>query len=263
MSSAVLDSRALGLRKIRRHQKLFGGAVGFGLPIVAGIPFASAGLLQPTSVAITPAGPIASLVAVETRPQIVTPLDTFDIDVVGFTTAGSGAFLAGPFDATFGVTNTYAAAALESQTVTVVSNEVIGLTTTTDTITISVPTSFDPSGTTLGGSPITSMQAEIGGYNAGTDTLDFALPVSGATATGYTVYSTNTQFNLSPQVTLENGGSSAEAVEGLNAGGADLGAYNFHNFTFAISYPTAVPEPTSAAAVLVGIAAVSRRRKRS
>jgi hypothetical protein len=160
---------------------------------------------------------------------------------------------------------------------TVTSSETIGATNVTDTITISVPTNFAPAGTTVGNPAgvVATMEADLGGYNAGTDTLDFAFPeptlataANGGTGTGVTgslTYSGGT-LTLSPQgnVVLSNGNMSLEDAEGVQAGGSDLAAFNINSFTFTFSYPvTAVPEPTSMALVGMFASAGCLWRRRS
>jgi hypothetical protein len=188
-------------------------------------------------------------------PSLVTPNDTFNICIVGFNASSAGAYLVNPLSATFGTTQTFSAAGPGGQTVTVTSSETIGATTTTDTITISVPTNFDPTGTTIGGTPVTTLEMDLGGYNAGTDTLDFLLPVTSPTYTGSMLYSGGT-FSLSGSAVansvLTNSNMSLKTALGVNAGGADLASFAIRSFTFNVSYANAVPEPGSLALMVVG-----------
>ena len=201
-------------------------------------------------------------------PNLVTPLDTFNICIVGFNTAGTGAYLVAPLTATFGMTQTFPGAGLGGQTVTVTSSENVGATTTTDTITISVPTNFDPTGTTIGGSPVTTIEMDLGGYNAGSNTLDFLVPLTSPTYTGSVLYSGGTlALNPTPNTVLTNSNMSLKTAEAVNAGGGDLAPFAVRSFTFNVTYPTAVPEPASFALFALGglglLIAVQRRRRAS
>src|SRR5215207_6383916 len=72
---------------------------------------------------------------VQTRSQdlnLVTPGDPFTIAVTAFT-ATAGAQATAPLTSNFGTTQTFANAGLAGQTVTVMSSESIGATTTTNT----------------------------------------------------------------------------------------------------------------------------------
>ncbi len=191
----------------------------------------------------------------------VIPSDTFDISLVGANAANQAAYLVSPIDATFGTTQNFAGAGLGGQTVTITSSEVVGATTTTDTISISVPTNFDPTGTTIAGSPITQMQSNLGGSFAGTDTLDYQTPLNPTT----TVFAGSATYSggilpLTPGDTLTNGNMSLAMVEGLSSAG-DLAPFTIHNFTFTVTYPNvAVPEPSSLALLgIVGLAPMARR----
>jgi hypothetical protein len=201
-------------------------------------------------------------------PSLVTPNDTFNICIVGFNAASAGAYLVSPLAPTFGTTQTFVGAGPGAQTVTVTSSETIGVTNTTDTITISVPTNFDPTGTTIGGTPVTVLEMDLGGYNAGTDTLDFLLPLTSPTYTGSMLYSGGT-FSLSSSAVansvLSNSNMSLETALGVNAGGSDLAPFAIRSFTFNVSYANAVPEPGSLALMVVGglglLLGVQRRRR--
>ncbi|MGI8955980.1 MAG: PEP-CTERM sorting domain-containing protein [Chthoniobacterales bacterium] len=197
-------------------------------------------------------------------PDLVTPADTFNICIVGFNSSNAGAFLVLPLTATFGLTQTFPGAGLGGQTVTVTSSESVGPTMTTDTITISVPTNFDPTGTTIGGLPVTTLEMDMGGYNAGTNTLDFTLPLTSPTYTGSLLYSGGTlALNPTPNSVLSNGNMSLATAEGVNAGGSDLAPFAIRSFTFNVSYAS-VPEPTSFVLFAIGglglLVMVQRRR---
>ena len=200
-------------------------------------------------------------------PDVVVPLDTFNIAVVGFNAAQAGAFIVAPLTATFGMTQTFPGAGLGGQTVTVTSSESFSGGNTIDTITISVPTNFLPAGTTIGGTPVTVLEMDLGGFNAGTNTLDFLTPVTGGAFTGSMLFSGGT-FTLTPTVQLTNGNMSLAAAEGVNAGGGDLSPFAIRSFTFTATYAT-VPEPSSVGLGAAGVIAllllrnVFRRRARS
>jgi hypothetical protein len=189
--------------------------------------------------------------------------DTFDITIVGFNANNSGAFLTAAVDPVFGTTQVFPADGLGGQALTVTSSEVIGATTTTDTFSISVPTNFDPAGTTVGGKPVVVMFADIGGFNAGPDTIDFASNVSSATVTGDLIYSGGTfVLNPTPNNTFTNGGTSLATAEGVNAGGSDLAGLAIHQFDFSVTYANPVPEPASMGLFLTAAGAALLRRRR-
>jgi hypothetical protein len=204
-------------------------------------------------------------------PAIVTPGDTFNIAVVGFTNAGSGAFIIPALDPTFGTTQTFTGPSyLGGQNVTVTSSETIGLTTTTDTVTISVPTSFDPD-LSLGGSAINQLQVNVGGYNGLTDHIDLLLPIdpttlTTASSTTYNAGGGATVYNLGPAGdTLFNNNSSIALITGVYVGSTgDASNYNFNSFTLSATYATVVPEPAAIGLIAVsGIAILGRRRRRA
>lgn len=207
-------------------------------------------------------GPLTSLVAASgTKPVTVVSGSVFDVTVVGFNSLG-GAYIAGPVTATFGTTQTFDDETVDGSVLTVTSGESVSGGLTTDTFTISIPTSFDPSGTTLGGSPITEMEADFGGYNAGTNGIQFVTPINPTSLTvgGSLNYSGGT-FVLGPVDTLSNGNQTLAGAEGVNAGGADLGDLAINSFTFTATY--AVPEPATVGIfVSLAGAALLRRRRR-
>jgi hypothetical protein len=195
-------------------------------------------------------------------PDLVVPADTFNIAIVGFNSVNSGAYLVSPLTGTFGLTQTFPGAGLGGQTVTVTSSETFNGLNTVDTVTISVPTNFIPTGTTIGGTPVTLLEMDLGGYNAGTDTLDFLTPVVGATYTGSLLYSGGT-LTLSPaaNTVLTNNNMSLYTAEGVNAGGSNLSPFAIRSFTFTATYPTVVPEPSTFALGAFGIGALLMRKK--
>jgi hypothetical protein len=205
-----------------------------------------------------------------TIPTVVVPNDTFDIDVVGFDQLGDGVYLAGPFSATFGSTQTFPGAGPNGQTVTVTSSENIGPSTTTDTVTISVPSDFIPSGFTINGNPVTEIEMDLGNSNAGNDTLDFVLPITGATYSGSLHYVGGTvdlSSSAQANTVLTNNNMSLETALAASAGGGNLAGIDINSFTFMVMYPTVeVPEPATigmlflGAAILGGILFLRRRR---
>ena len=77
-------------------------------------------------------------------PSLVTPGDTFTFDIAGFNaTSGVGYILGtGGQTATFGMTQTFTAVGANGQDYTMTSGETINGLTTTDTFTVTTPTSF-------------------------------------------------------------------------------------------------------------------------
>ena len=209
-----------------------------------------------------------SIPSVQPQPALVTPADTFSLAVTGFNSAGGGSFLTPALTGTFGLTQTFAGTgATAGQTITVTSSESISGTTTTDTITISVPTNFAPTGTVVGSqaTAVTAMQFEMGRGNAGTNTLDFSLPITSPVYSGSILYSGGTfALNATTNAVLTNNNRSFADIEGVNAGGSDLSALAIRSFTLTIAYST-VPEPSTYALCalgLVGFAGVVVRRRR-
>ncbi|MEP6955729.1 MAG: PEP-CTERM sorting domain-containing protein [Chthoniobacterales bacterium] len=191
-------------------------------------------------------------------PDIVVPADTFNIAIVGQNTVA--AFLVSPLTATFGITQMFPGAGMGGQTVTVTSSESFSGANTIDTITISVPTNFVPAGTTIGGNPVTAVFLNLGGFNAGTNTLDFATPVVGPTYTGSIQFSGGTfALDATTNTVLTNGGMSLRTAEGVNAG-PDASAFAIRSFTFTATYAT-VPEPSSFALGAFGAVALLLRKK--
>ena len=195
-------------------------------------------------------------------PNLVSPGDTFDIDITAFGTVDS-AYAVGPLTATFGATQTFTNATLDGETVTVASSESVTPTTTTDTVTISAPTAFLPSGATFSdGTAITSEQVDLGG-NAGTNGLDLALPINPTTLSGLGSFAYNGgtgAFAFTPAIDATD--TDLTGALGLNAGGGDVTQFGLNSFSLAFTYgTTAVPEPTSVAGLLAGGSLLARRRR--
>jgi hypothetical protein len=228
---------------------------------LAGATISQAALLSPNA-PVHSSGPFISLVpGGVNNPSAVNAGDTFDIVVVGFNASNSGAYMTGPVDPVFNTTQTYSGDALAGQVLSVTSSEVVGPTTTTDTFTISVPTNFDPTGTTIDGIPVTFMEADLGGYNAGTDTVDFSSPLASATPAGSILYGGGSTDTLLPFETFSNGGSSLAMTAGVAAGGSDLAAFAINSFTLSVTYANPVPEPASAGLLLCMAIGLRKRRR--
>ena len=208
------------------------------------------------------------------QPEIIAPMDTFTFDIAGFNSAGTTGYILGPDQtATFGTTQTFTAAGYNGQDITISSSEAIGVNTTVDTITVSTPTNFLTT-TTVNGTKITQLQFDVGDANSGVtsgtaDPLNYLLPVTGATSSGYILYSAaNTQFNLMSTPTLITSTSLSD-VEGVSDGTTAISTLAVHQFTLTITYPTLalVPEPSTYAAAAIGALALGtvllRRNRRS
>ena len=179
-------------------------------------------------------------------PEAVALGDTFSFDISGFNNAGTVGYLLTPDEtATFGATTTFTAAGINSQNISITSSETTSGTQTTDTFTVSTPTNFLTT-TTVNGTKITQLQLDLGDANSGSNTVDYALPITNNTQTGNILYGTaNTSFTLTPGVTLTNNNQSLAAVEGVSDGTTAISTLAVHSFTFSITYDTisaAVPE---------------------
>ena len=197
-------------------------------------------------------------------PAAVTPLDTFTFDIVGYNSTSSIGYVLGSVEtATFGLTTTYTGAGVDGQNITVTSAESVSGTKTTDTITVSTPTSFILEATD-NGTTINGVEFNIG---VGGNTLDYALPITGATATGNILYSTSTSYTLSPITSLSNNSESLAATEAISVNGGTVSSLAIHSFTYSITYNTLpVPEPSTYAAAVIGALALGtvllRRNRR-
>lgn len=237
--------------------------------ILAGAAISTIVSVHSANAALVPQGPVVSSSPmspwVSSQPAGVNAGSVFGIAVAGFNANGSGSYLTAIVDPVFGTTQTFSGDALGGQTLTVTSSESVSGGTTTDLISISVPTNFDPTGTTVGSpaGPVISMEADLGGYNAGPTPLNFSSNVSNATVTGSMIYSGGT-FALAPMANdqFTNGGLSLATAEGVNAGGSNLSPFDINTFNFSITYPTPVPEPASGAILLTLAGASVLRRRR-
>jgi hypothetical protein len=249
------------MKLTKLHKTLF-----LFLPLAALASSARADTLFPAEPIVSPA-PLNNLLPPAVPPGDEIPGTTFSICVVGFSTSNGGSYLTTPVTLAVGGTSTFSSDALGSQILTVASSEVDNGATTTDNFTISVPSNFCPTGTLVGspGSPCTEMEADIGGYNAGADPVQFSSNVSTATVTGGLLYSGGA-LALDPAANdqFTNGGMSWDTAEGVSAGGSNLAPFAINQFNFSIVYPASpVPEPTSAALLVpAALAALLMRRRR-
>ena len=123
---------------------------------------------------------------------------------------------------------------------------------------ISVPTNFLPAGTNIGGMAVTTLLMQFGGFNAGTNTLDFQNPLIAAMFSGTVTFGANQMLALSPTTQLSNGNRSLAASEGVAAGGADLSPFAVRGFSFSAQFaaPVAAPETGETYLLLGGTVAV-------
>lgn len=214
-------------------------------------------------------------------PAVVTPADTYSIEILGYnTTTPSGNFyaIANNLTPTFGLTQTYANSTLVAgQVLTVTSSETVNGGTVTDSFRISVPNTFIPAGTVdNNGNVVNALVFSIGNYyipTGGTaNTLDFTLPLTPGSTTltgtlGYTLNGTPGSLGLTQNPQYSNGNRSLSNAEaGQTPNGGAISQYNPNSFTLTVTYP--VPEPSTTAAVILGAGAllwitVQRRRVRA
>ena len=201
----------------------------------------------------------------------VVPGDTFSIEVVGYNTSEpqDDIYLVDPtLSPVFGTTTRYPKDALGNQRLTVVSSESTDGTTTTDTVSLSVPKNFVPAGTVdNGGEPINAIQFSIGTYLGGTDPLDLTSAASLDNATQAVVFKFNgvlSSGSAPATATFSNGNTSLSAF-GQTTTTGDISQDDVKGLSLTITY-AAVPEPSTLGAVLLGAGgligwtAVRRRR---
>jgi PEP-CTERM motif len=210
---------------------------------------------KPLKLALLASFLITGLTAPTLYGQII-PGDTFDVSIAGFDLISS-LWVVSPIDATFGTTTVYHGAGLGGADVTVSSAETISGTTITDTITLSVPVNFLPTGTTAGdGGVVTEMELDLGGYYAGTDRLSLSQAFDPATlkTMGSEQYEGGT-FALQPLGVTLNANTQLAGYETVNTGptDSDLSRFAVNSFTMSFSYMNPAPVPEPASLVLMGL----------
>jgi hypothetical protein len=196
--------------------------------------------------------------------------DTFTFSIAGFNSAsGQGYILGSGHIATFGQTQTFAAVGYNFQDYTIASWEVVGATTTTDYFRITTPVNFLTSNA-VNGVTITALQFDIGTANSGVgvatgaDQVNFNSAITSYTSAGSMVYgASNTVFNLTPNVILNNGGLSFTAAEGVNTGTSPIAGFAVHEFNFSITYANPVPEADTWAMLAAGLGVMGFAVRRS
>lgn len=212
--------------------------------------------------------------AVHAAPDTVSPADTFSVELVAYNTndfSGNIYAIQSNLTPVFGLAQAYPNAALGGQTLTVSSSESVSNGAVTDTITISVPTNFVPTGTLDNHKNlINAITFSIGVYQGGTDPLDFTLPLSNPVSSGTATISpmgvTSTIPIPQQNAVLSNGNMSYSNEEGVFIPLTAMTSISFDqvtSFTFTI---TNVPEPSTTAALVIGAVGMGRmtfRRRRS
>ena len=219
------------------------------------------------------AGTSAAQAGNPAAPLVVVPLSTFTFDVSGFNSAGTTGYLLTPDETTtFGTTQTYTAAGINGQNITITSSETVGVSTTTDTFTVSTPTSFLTT-SKVNNTTIAEIQFDIGDANAGGGTVNFAAPVpAGYTDSAYLLYEGTTTFSYTPATSVNvftNNNESLAVGEGVNFGSA-ISAYSPNTLSYSLTYatvPLAAPEPSTYVTAALGALALGtvllRRNRRS
>ena len=196
------------------------------------------------------------------EPASVVPGATFSIEVVGYNTSNPAAniYLINPSLApTFGTLSAYANSALNGQTLVVNSNEFVNGNVTTDFVSLSVPSNFVPAGTRdNAGNTLNAIQFSLGVYLSGTNPLNLSPAILAYTATGsvtFNFFGVNTSAGVPLTSTLSNGGQSFSAFGLVTAtpSTADISNNQVTSFSFTLTY-TSVPEPSTNAAIALGVA---------
>jgi hypothetical protein len=205
---------------------------------------------------------------------------TYSLSIIGVNAVGNpnvynsayDEYLVGPLTPTFGSTQVFPTASF-GQPVTVTSSESVAGPVVTDTVTITVPTYFDPTGHTYAGQPIETLLFDLGPNIPSepafqTAGLNLALPINPITLST-TATTTSSAFGVTPLGTdVALNGTNTQifgdaGVNVVNSGGSplDLGSFGFSSFTYTASY--SVPEPASLgllAAAFGGTGLLRRRR---
>jgi len=193
--------------------------------------------------------------------NLVTPGDPFNIAITGFNAAG-GALLTPAFTVNFGSSPTFTNATIGGGSVTVTSSETSVAGLFTGTVTIDASDTFIPAGTTIGGSPITSVFVEIG-QNSGTNGINFTAPINTATwVDSFTVRASGAPiFTGDFNQIFQTANTEVEGYGGVGAGGADLAGFDIDGFTVTFTYRV-VPEPTTAGLLGLALLGAGRRLRR-
>jgi hypothetical protein len=206
---------------------------------------------------LTPFGPPSG-----SGPTNVVAGSSFDIQIVGFNSSNGEVAITNDVTPTFGTTQNFTGDTIDGSTLTVSSSESVSGGVTTDLITISVPTDFDPSGDAFS-TPAVEMFAAFGDY-VGPNLLQFAAPINAASlnGSGVLLYSGGS-VALTPTLSLSDDNAALSGNEGVNAGGADLEGFGINSFSFTLTYTVPVPEPATAG-IFVSLAGAGllRRRRR-
>ena len=206
------------------------------------------------------------------EPASVVLGDTFSFEVIGYNTNNPGAniYLTNQFlTPTFGTISAYGNSALNGQTLVVNSNEFVNGNVTTDFVSLSVPSNFVPAGTKdNAGNTLNAIQFSLGIGFGGTNALDVNPAILAYNATGavtFNAFGVNTSNAVPLNSTLSNGNQSFSAFGTVFATPltADISNNQVTSFSFTLTY-TSVPEPSTYAAVALGVAGlflVMRRRR--
>lgn len=203
-------------------------------------------------------------------PNSVEAVGTVDTALVAFS-AGGGAFLGGPLSHSVGTTQAMGAAVNPNITTNIIDNG-NGTRTLEATWFSSSGGPLFAAGTTIAGSPITSIQFELGRQNAGTDFFEFpgigaikhaVDAASGAFLADFSLLDASgaSIFNGNFFVFGEIGGFSG--IVSIGAGGADLGTFNIGGGVARITFNVTDPVvPTPGAVALFGLAGLAGARRR-
>jgi hypothetical protein len=199
------------------------------------------------------------------RANVVTA-DPFSISVTGGygTNSASSHPLTTQLNCLFGSTGTFPSSGFGGQAVTVTSSEMINeFNYIVDTITISVPNSFLPAGTTApNGEFYKSIHLHIGDADSGNLALNFSSPVDLVQYSDYWLNNVTGDVPFDVQQTFTEGNTVWTTSSGLTAGGTDISAFDFDTFTVVLTYRNA-PEPASLSMLALAALPMMRRRRTS